>query len=100
MCLCVYKCSITSFPGIFPHTAIDQAQQHPDWMIPGWVTGSMRAHGCTFGPRTKTTMRNKDSLALFLPGQGIDRNGKMNVQDVSKANDVDDVVLLRCVVAR
>lgn len=76
MCLCVYKCSITSFPGIFPNTAIDQLQQHPDWMIPAWVTGSMKAHECTFGPRTKSATRNKDSLALFLPGEGIDRNGK------------------------
>lgn len=90
MCLCVYKCSITSFPGIFPHTAIDQLQQHQDWMKPARVTGSSRAHKCTFGPKTKTATRNKTSLTLFLLGEGIDRNGKIKCANCV-ANGVDDV---------
>lgn len=67
-------------------------------MIPARVTGSMRAHECTFGPRTKPATRNKDSSALFLPGEGIDRNGKRMCEMYWKLNDVYDVVLLRCVV--
>lgn len=74
VCVCINAASHHS-QGYF-HTSIDQLQQHPDWMIPAGVAGSARVHGRTFGPRTKTAARNKDSMALFLIGKAIDPNGK------------------------